>query len=216
MARSTIPLVLKKFDPLWAQPDAAHSGPLEVSLAMATEALAYRCSGNAHTWTWPDPETAPYADVSATSTWTQFLIGTVDPAPFYLPWHYQQGYSGIMFKLLAVGDDLSTVEFRARAYTVLSTALFYTGPNGKARRSKIQGYFEGRWRDDQYNCPVTSAFKLVPSESDENLPGNRRMCFDFQTQITDTWIYDVDLAAKSKIRLAKLQIWDVFEVQQRA
>ena len=43
-------------------------------MARRTAAMVYRYAGGRYNHIWPDPATAPYATVSAVSTWTGFVV----------------------------------------------------------------------------------------------------------------------------------------------
>lgn len=84
---------LVPMSPYIAQPDVPMTGALAGTLASQTESLWLKTSWNTHSWHWPDPETAPYAEVVADDTDYTFQIGDGSPScDFQIPWILTAGF----------------------------------------------------------------------------------------------------------------------------
>lgn len=112
-ARRIQPMVPKAI-----QRDAFYSALAEQELASQTLGMALWCCGTTHCVAFPSPDSAPFAELTASNTWTDFVVGTeateqhVDN--FHVPWMHQQSQHSIIVEVRVV--TLSWFPIKLRAY----------------------------------------------------------------------------------------------------
>lgn len=211
MTTNNIPNVAHPAHPQIAQPDGVHTAAIELDLAQKTQCLAYRNSGNAHSWAWPDPATAPYATLTALATWTAFDMGSAVTSTMLLPWLQQKQYPYV--NAMAVIFAEQTYKYRVRMVADdFGLAESMSAVNGIATHDTTPMEWHpaaAKWQQIGkilYGSVVNCHLNLT----DAQMPASRAYSIYFQAYLTDpSLVYSV--SAQQKLRMASLTIWDSFD-----
>lgn len=203
------------------QPDGPHTAVFERCLARKTATMAYRYAGGRYNLIWPDPSRAPYAEITAVTTWTTFNVsdGTSDgTATFGVPWFHCNQYESIK-AMIVLGCDHGGQKLETRIKTDdlvdvvattngLATVMSYTSVGGIMQQ-------DVRWRESVEG--VTGQLRLLigyPQVDSPTLPGNRRVQVIPEVQVNTTASTLFDVGGTTRVWLKQLSLIDVPETNE--
>lgn len=181
----TVDRIINPFADRGPQPDAPHSGGLDLALARETDALAFHGCGTSRSWVYIFPgttyqaggflsgECAPIAHVASAGSWVD-LEAYAATAPAMFPWRFTEDHAAIEVSATLACMHEVRIGFRCQARTLVDAVATTTGSSSAyhCRESAAMALWQ---RSSQSSSDINRVARFTSVIYAPAVPANRRI-----------------------------------------
>ncbi len=218
MAISRIPNRPRPLYPKGIQADSPEMGSFEATMAMMTAAMWDHCGGTRHTWTWPDPNSAPVCSLTAANTFTNFKMtetwtGISLVTSAYVPWIVHPNVIRTHAVAVIAASPIFPVSVRLRTKTLVDAVATVDGPSSiNNLKSPVSAPLAGLWEIYARTLGYTNFYTLQCNIDSIAVPANNNVLLGLMAKYDSAQFVSNVAGQTYPVRLFSLSVAEELEI----